>query len=173
MRFLKPSDIDEWEFYEFVGEFITADEKFTPHTLDQKGMEYEKYIDHLNSSAKATNLPEGWVPESTHFLVDDEGKIHGSASIRHYLTDKLLLIGGHVGYGVRKSSRGNGYGSLLLKLSLQFLQTIDVKKALVTCDKSNLASAKVIKNNSGILDSEGVVDDVIIQRYWISILADE
>ena len=40
----------------------------------------------------------------------------------------------------------------------------------MVCDKSNLASAKTITNNGGILENEFVDDDgEINQRYWIDL----
>lgn len=37
------------------------------------------------------------------------------------------------------------------------------------CDKSNIASAKSIMNNSGILENEVMIDGELNQRYWISL----
>ena len=46
---------------------------------------------------------------------------------------------------------------------------MNVEDVLVTCDKDNIGSAKVIQNNGGKLDSEIEKDEAIIQRYWIKI----
>ena len=35
------------------------------------------------------------------------------------------------------------------------------------CDKDNIASAKTITKNGGILENEIVEDGIVIQRYWI------
>ena len=37
------------------------------------------------------------------------------------------------------------------------------------CDKSNIASAKSIKNNDGVLENEIYYGDELVQRYWISL----
>ena len=40
---------------------------------------------------------------------------------------------------------------------------------LMTCDKTNIGSAKSIQNNGGILENEIYVENEIVQRYWISL----
>ncbi len=45
MKFLKPSEIDECEYYDFISEFITTGESFTPYSLDQRGLEFKDYIE--------------------------------------------------------------------------------------------------------------------------------
>ena len=45
-----------------------------------------------------------------------------------------------------------------------------IDKVLMTCDKENIASAKSIIKNGGILENEFVNSDgKVEQRYWISI----
>ncbi len=46
-------------------------------------------------------------------------------------------------------------------------KTIGLLNALLTCAKSNIASARVIQKNGGVLDSEEVIDGELWQRYWI------
>ena len=40
---------------------------------------------------------------------------------------------------------------------------------LMVCDKDNIASAKSIVNNGGILENEIIVDGIPQQRYWITL----
>jgi len=44
---------------------------------------------------------------------------------------------------------------------------------LVTCDKDNVASARIIRHNGGMLDSESPspTDGMVKQRYWIDLQA--
>ena len=37
------------------------------------------------------------------------------------------------------------------------------------CDKINIASAKSIQNNGGILENEIFINDEMVQRYWIDL----
>ena len=60
----------------------------------------------------------------------------------------------------------------MLKLMLEKCKELNEEKVLSTCDKENIASAKTIIANGGILENE-VTDKVkltksgVIQRYWI------
>jgi predicted acetyltransferase len=56
-------------------------------------------------------------------------------------------------------------------LGLQKLAEFGVKKALVTCDDKNLASAKTIEGCGGILENSifDPVEKRLTRRYWIEI----
>ena len=96
------------------------------------------------------------------------GKIVGTIAIRNYLNDSLMKSGGHIGYGIRPSERRKGYGAKMLALALKKCREFGVEKALVTCDKDNIASAKTAMKNGGILENELVEENGnIVQRYWI------
>ena len=57
----------------------------------------------------------------------------------------------------------------MLRDGLRVLKTIGVRDVIVTCDKDNIASAGVIKNNGGELEAElySEVFGALIQRYVI------
>ena len=138
--------------------------------IKESKMPFEKYIKDLDNQSKGINLKTGYVPATTYWLVKNN-VIVGVARLRHKLNDKLLKIGGHIGYDVPPSQRRKGYGTVLLKLTLQKAKEKGIKKILVTCDKNNIASAKIIQENGGILENE-VFDrglDKIKQRYWIKL----
>jgi predicted acetyltransferase len=42
----------------------------------------------------------------------------------------------------------------------------------ITCDKTNIASAKTIIKNGGVLENEQVNPDRITQRYWITLASE-
>ena len=69
------------------------------------------------------------------------------------------------------TERKKGYGTMMLKLGLEKYKELNLRKVLITCDKINIASAKVIQNNNGILDNEVFSETFseIIQRYWINL----
>src|SRR5699024_69328 len=100
----------------------------------------------------------------------NEKRIIGAVNIRHQLTEVLFNSGGHIGYGIRPTERRKGYATKLLSLSLEKAQELGIKKVLVVCDKTNLGSLKVIRNNNGIVASDFVEDDGnIVQRFWIEL----
>jgi predicted acetyltransferase len=109
------------------------------------------------------------VTGSVYFAIVD-GKIVGTIAVRHYLNDSLLKSGGHIGYGIRPSERRKGYGTKMLALALNKCRDFGIEKALVTCDKDNIASAKTAMRNGGILENEVTEDNGnIVQRYWITL----
>ncbi len=132
--------------------------------------DFDKYIEEILGWTEKENLPKDYVPMTRFWLVDD-GEYIGRFDIRHELTEHLKKEGGHIGYDIRPSKRRQGYGSLGLKLTLQKAKELGFDKALVTCDDTNLGSAKIIKKNGGVLqDKIPIADDKPLKRrYWIEL----
>ena len=133
----------------------------------------ESYTAWLNKLKDNLNIKEGdFVPSTTYFGVKN-GKIVGIIDIRHRLNDSLKKVGGHIGYSIKPSERGKGYATQMLSLALDKCREIGVSKALLTCNKSNIASAKVIMNNAGVLEDEFTDEEGnVVQRYWITLIKD-
>lgn len=128
--------------------------------------DFEHYIENLDRR----EAKDGFVPDSTWFCLDDDrDMLVGAVNIRHYLNDFLLMYGGHIGDGIRPSERGKGYGTLMIGLALGECKKIGIDRALLVCRRDNIASAKSIINNGGILENEVEHEGEILQRYWIDI----
>ncbi len=115
------------------------------------------------------SAPEA-APRVIRWLVQGPDFI-GEASLRFRLTKADLATGGHIGYGIRPACQGQGYGKLILRLALAECRAHGVARALVTCLDHNLASARVIEANGGVLeaivpDSRGLGRS---RRYWIAL----
>ncbi|MCL1802978.1 MAG: GNAT family N-acetyltransferase [Eubacteriaceae bacterium] len=109
------------------------------------------------------------VPTHTFFGIDNS-RIVGMLQIRTRLTSHLLIIGGNIGYGVRPSERRKGYATQMLSIGLVKCREIGLDRALITCLKENIGSAKAIMNNGGALENEIISNKgEIIQRYWIEL----
>jgi predicted acetyltransferase len=113
---------------------------------------------------------DGKVRESVFWLIDD-GEYIGRLSLRHTLTASLLQFGGHIGYEIRPSYRLRGYGKTILRLGLEEARAIGLNRALVTCDDTNIGSAKIIEANGGKLENSVLIlgRDVPTRRYWVEI----
>ena len=87
------------------------------------------------------------------------------------LTDALKREGGNIGYGIRPKERGKGYGTILLSKTLKKAKDLGLNRVLLTCDKSNIGSARVIKKNGGKFESEEFLKEIraYFQRYWIDV----
>ena len=111
------------------------------------------------------------VPSSVFFLLDiDRDRLIGAVDIRHYLNERLLRDGGHIGDGVRPSERRKGYATEMIRLALIECGKLGINKVLMICNKDNIGSAKSIIRNGGVLENEITdPDGVTEQRYWITL----
>jgi Predicted acetyltransferase len=92
---------------------------------------------------------DGWVPQSTFWMVRAGERILGCSRVRHELNAFLRHQGGHIGYDVRPSERGKGYSTRLLRLTLQKARALGLDEVLITADEANPASWKAIERNGG------------------------
>jgi predicted acetyltransferase len=118
-------------------------------------------------------LPEGYVKQTTFWLVED-GRFLGEIGVRHALTPALLQYGGNIGYEVRYSEWGKGYGTKMLSLALAYCkEVLKLDKVLITCDDDNYASARVIEKNGGVLENKVINHlergTVTTRRYFITL----
>lgn len=170
-EFRKLNKNDEKAYFNFIGEFVNAHEKFIPSSIDPKDGTFSEWLSSKEKIAQGIDLAADKVPASTYFLINkNTGKILGAVNIRHKLNDYLLAKGGNIGYGVAPSERRKGYATLMLKTALEECRDLGMKKALVTCNKNNIGSAKTIGYNNGVFENEITEEDGnIICRYWIDI----
>jgi predicted acetyltransferase len=120
---------------------------------------------------RRVNPRPGYVAESTFWMIEANTFI-GRISVRHHLTDSLMQFGGHIGYEIRPTKRRQGYGTSMLGLGLEKARAVNITRALVTCDDTNIASAKIIEANGGMLENIILMAGypVPVRRYWIEII---
>ena len=128
-------------------------------------------FDHYLANLDNQHPTETHVPSSTFFLCDEQkGRLLGAVNIRHYLNDYLLQYAGHIGDGIRPTERNKGYGTEMVRLALDQCKKLGISKVLMVCDKDNVASAKTIIKNGGVLQNEFVDEKgKLQQRYWINL----
>ena len=140
--------------------------------LYQGSKTYGQFLRKRRDFAEGRHLPDGYVPGSKYFLLEEgSSKILGVIDIRHRLNDHLLNNpGGHIGYAVAPGERRKGYATRQLGLALEICKEMGISPVLVTCNKENIASAKVIQKNGGVLEDERVTQEgKVFQRYWITL----
>lgn len=168
MKLIKLTSNYKCEWESFISEFKENEEKLTPLAMKGNANTFEEFLIETNINSKGINLPNGIVPSDIYFLVDDNSKyLIGSIDIRHYLNEYLAEYGGNIGYGIRPSERQKGYATKMLALALEECKKLGILKVLITCFKSNVASANTIIKNGGVLENEVVEDGKVKQRYWI------
>ena len=168
LRFLTLSD--EQTFRAAVAEFKTHDPDWEFAFFFDGVTDFAEYTGLLRDQSEGKNLG-GFVPNS-YMGAFVNGKCVGRASIRHELNDRLLVDGGHIGYGVVPSERRKGYAREILRQSLEVLKAHGVKLALVTCSDDNLGSIRTIEANGGVLENKVPrhrTTEGLTRRYWIDI----
>lgn len=153
-------------------EYISCGEK---HINGSSGFikynDYDKWLEKIESQ-KLIVASDDDTPATTYFTIrEEDNKIIGSIQLRHHLTDELRKDGGHIGYGICPSERGKGYGTQQLQLVLKRAKELGIPEVMISCDKSNRASAGVAMKCGGVLSGEGLDEDSgeISEIYWIKI----
>jgi predicted acetyltransferase len=166
----EPTQEDEHDVWRFREEFTAP--AYITNIPGAAGLEaastYSDWLKEIGKYAHAETVPAGRVLATTLLArrVEDKALV-GIVNIRHSLSEHLLKVGGNIGYSVDARYRQQGYATEILKLALDFCRTIDLSRVLVTCDSQNIASAKVIQANGGVLENELEENGVVKQRYWI------
>ena len=107
-----------------------------------------------------------WAVDGEHFI--------GEFQLRTEFTEEIMTGIGNIGYAVRVSMQGKGYGTEILKQGLSIARDHGMKKVLLNIHDANVVSAHVCEKLGGELadkirvinDSEG---DHIMRRYWINL----
>ena len=167
-----PTIDDEKDVLEFKEEFLKSGQKMAGvGGLDKMG--FDEWLQKIQSETNKETCKEGRVPATLFLSIrKEDNKLIGMVQVRHELSDYLFKYGGHIGDCVRPSEQGNGYATEQIALALKFCKQIGIRKSLITCKKENVASARTIVKNGGVLENEipnELENNVIMQRYWIEL----
>ncbi len=156
----------QWE--EIMSEWDDSDKR--PRIFFQES--YDLFLEKALQLSQGDNIEKSIPKSSLFFLVNeaDSARILWFLWLRHHIeliNDKQFSW--HIGYGVRPSERGKWYATEMLKLGLIEAQKVWIEKLFIACDDDNIASAKVIEANGGILEKYMEKDGVKMRRYWINL----
>ena len=168
IELVKPSLEMETMILEFISEFKENNEDFINGSCGLT--RYENYCEWVQYTRK---VEEGLIPDrvssSTFIAIDKITKsLIGIIDIRHYLNEEHFYSG-HIGYSIRPTLRGKGYGIRILELGIEKAKELNIEKLLLSCKKSNIASQKVIERNGGILEKEILDEGEVYLVYWIGV----
>lgn len=157
LKKLTEEDKDSW--LEYMKEYSDVDKKVEKNFYDALDwhVEKEKLISKLN----------------IFYLMEDSnliGRIY--IHLKPELLPKDKHDGSHISYSIIPSKRRQGYGSKMLHLGLEKCREFGLKEVIVSCLEENIASAKVIENNYGILFSvkpDIVQKDKMLKTYKIDV----
>jgi predicted acetyltransferase len=103
-----------------------------------------------------------------YWRITGDGTDLGAITLRHELDDFVPGAGGHIGYGIRPSARGRGLATRALQSVLVRAPAPGLRKVLVTCGDSNLASARVIGKAGGVREDVRETEPGLTRRYRIT-----
>lgn len=122
----------------------------------------ERLVEQLRRDGEGLPWTGGLVKCDYLWIVEGE-ELLGFLALRHSLTDALRVDGGHIGYAVRPSRRGQGVATRALGLALERSAALGLDRVLLTCDDGNEASWRTMLSHGAVL--EDVIDGK--RRYWI------
>jgi predicted acetyltransferase len=136
-------------------------EDVDPQALVDPGA-FEAYVVRVLGERTQAGVRRGFVPMTTLWWADQE-RFLGRLAIRHRLTPALEQLGGHIGYDVRPGARRQGHATAMLAAALPIARSLGITEALVMCDRTNVASRRVIEANGGRLID--ITEHK--RRYWV------
>ena len=148
---------------EFADEGRHGDDSMLGSDMERHGATWSTpagfaaYVDAVLAE-RETPRQEGFVTSTTWWWCEDpdgpEPEYLGRIAVRHRLTERLLQVGGHVGYDVRRSRRREGHATAMLAAVLPRARELGIDPSLVTCDVANTGSRRVVEACGGELEDE-------------------
>lgn len=168
---VRPDSFHQREYHDMMAEWSQDKGRIIPSALVSGNLSYDEWLTRERKFESEDTCPKGKVPCNLYFLTRvSDGKIVGASSIRWKLNKGLLHSGGHIGYGIRPSERGKGYGTRQLGLILEKCRERKMDQVLITCLEDNTASQKIILNNGGVLENAVTTPQgEIFFRYWVKL----
>lgn len=152
MRLIPLWEADQQKAYELYKSFPACENGFENDGFGLTQEEFAAFVRSKEESSRGQGLPQGYVPDSTFVLENQEGEYVGIFKLRHCLNEALRKGAGHIGYGIRKEFRGRGCASAGLALALEEARKIVPEEEIyLSVNKDNPASLRVqLKNGAAI-----------------------
>jgi predicted acetyltransferase len=127
---------------------------------------FAAWVRRMRPESDATVPPTpGQVPGTCWWIVE-EAAVLGGIAMGYQLNERALRVG-QIGYGIRPSARGRGLAKWALGQVLLTAATNGLDRVLITCRDDNVASARVIEHNGGLLENVRGTGSGRMRRYWV------
>ena len=138
-----------------------------PNTIDKNWFERTKPL----YDQKENGLLAGQ-PASIHYWAIDGDQFIGEFQLRTNFPEKVMFDIGSIGYAVRVSQWGKGYGTEILRKGLEIAKAYKMEKVLLTINDENTASIHICEKFGGMLEDIIEVENNTegrhkLRRYWI------
>ncbi len=170
IRLRSPRPEDRRQILQYLQAFLDCGDSLDGTAGLGNAASFEAWYQQLLDNRCEDTVRPGLVPATTLLAVDaDTDALVGMIDIRHRLNAFLSQFGGHIGYSVHPNLRRRGYAAEMLRLALAECARMGIYRVLLTCDDRNVASARVIEKNGGILENTVPEDGRLTRRYWITL----
>ena len=149
--FKRPTPADAEKIAEYRAEFPAGRMRVTYDPERIPGMDCLEEHGSIPSWLRFCETMEGKI---SWFMTvrERDGRIVGFLCLRHKLEydDDDPEFCSHIGYSVRPSEQGKGYGKEQLRLGLEKARALGLSKVRLICRAENTASGKTILANGGV-----------------------
>lgn len=176
LHLVKPDLIYYEKYNDMMSEWCASKTQIAPWFLDSTIMsidEFAQFVRMLDDCEHGI-VDKNFSATSSYFVMDENDRLIGATSLRHYLTVEGFLSWGHIGYGVRPTERQKGYAVQMLKMMLEQAKKKGIYKVLVGVHDGNIGSWKTVEKCGGVMENVVHIenDDEPIRRYWIDMEPD-
>jgi len=157
-----------------VAEFLDAFQAIEPHYpltfSDANGYAgLDGYIEFWR--ALSTDAPPiAGLAKTDTLLPMRDGRVLGELRVRHWLTPRLEIEGGNIGYVVRSDERNRGVATAMLREGLRRAAALGLARALLTVRSTNAASLRVVAKCGGVMHDEVPLPEdsgELNRRFWL------
>ena len=150
LRLVLPAARDAERIEEYAAEFPAERLQVT---LDPERIPGLDCLENYENAADWLRFCEAEAGRITWYMTERvrDGRIVGFVCLRHRLEydDDDPEFASHIGYSVRPSERGKGYGREQLRLLLEHAKALGLRQVRIVCRDINAASRNVILANGG------------------------
>lgn len=140
---------DGEDIYNMLQEMPREENGFVNNANGLTFDDYKTWLEKAAKNSEQVGLVDGWKVPETVFWLYDNGDPVGIGKIRHFLTDALKVAGGNIGYAVRPTKRGRGYGKMLAKMLVDEARKMGVSEILITVHEDNIPSLRAALATGG------------------------
>ncbi|MBQ3412897.1 MAG: GNAT family N-acetyltransferase [Oscillospiraceae bacterium] len=173
IRLICPAYEYAGQILEYRNEFSEDRERVTYVPGRIPGMDHLEEFQNVNDWLDFCQQQEGRI--SWYMSVrKSDGRLIGFCSLKHRLEydDDDAEFASNIGYSVRPSERGKGYGTEQLRLVLEEARKAGLGQVRVVCISTNERSRRVILRSGGVFAGSvhGDESGLTVERYDIGLL---
>ncbi len=144
---------DREDVYQMLQRIGKNENEFKNTAWGLSELEFKDWLVEQHNWSIGEGLPNGYVPQTIFWLYNGDTPV-GIGKIRHELNEYSRRIGGNIGYAIDPLQRGKGYASILLRLLTEEADRMNITERLLTVEKYNPASKRVIEKCGGVIINE-------------------